>query len=132
MTVKTGETASFPKKIESFGWLLLLALIAGSLPFRSFRLTLGIVLGGIISVMNFRLLYRNLMGYLTGDLNRIKIAVVRRYYVRMAVTALVLFLIISGDFADIVGLVTGLSVIVLDIALTTALTIFRKNTIEEL
>jgi len=130
--VKKNGTASLPKRIEGLGWLLLLALVAGSLPFRSFRLTLGIVLGGIISVMNFRLLYRNLMGYLTGDMTRIKVAVVRRYYVRMGATALILFLIISGNIADVVGLVIGLSVIVLDIAITTALTVFRKKPIEEL
>ncbi|MBW6485075.1 MAG: ATP synthase subunit I [Syntrophobacterales bacterium] len=125
-------TTPFPIKIERAGWLLLLLLIAGSLPFRSYRLTLGIALGGIISVMNFRMLYGSLKNFLVADVNRIKGAVVRRYYIRMVITAILLFLIISGNIADVIGLVIGLSVIVLDITLTAVLTIFRKNTFEEL
>jgi len=122
----------FPKRIELAGWALLALLIAGSLPFRSYRLTLGIVLGGVISVMNFRMLYGNLRKFLVADINRIKTAVVRRYYIRMAITAILLFLIISRNLADVIGLVIGLSVIVLDITLTTIMAIFRKNPIEEL
>jgi len=122
----------FPGKIERAGWLLLLLLIAGSLPFRSYRLTLGIALGGMISVMNFRLLYGSVKNFLVADVKRRKGTVVRRYYIRMALTALLLFLIISGNIADVIGLVIGLSVVVLDITLTAILTIFRKNTIEEL
>jgi|SRR3989339_785722 len=130
--MKTSRTTPFPEKIELAGWVLLALLIAGSLPFRSYRLTLGIALGGIISVMNFHMLSGNLRNFFVQDVNRIKVAVVRRYYIRMAITAILLFLIISGNIADVIGLVIGLSVIVLDITLTTILTIFRKNTIEEL
>ena len=132
ITVKSSIMTHFPKRIELAGWALLTLLIAGSLPFRSYRLTLGIALGGIISVMNFRMLYGNLKNFLVSDMNRIKVAVVRRYYIRMAITAILLFLIISRNIADIIGLVIGLSVIVLDITLTAIMTIFRKNTIEEL
>jgi hypothetical protein len=130
--MKAMAKANFPEKIESLGWFLLALLIAGSLPFRSYRLTLGIVLGGIISIMNFHMLYKNLKSFLVGDLSRAKAAVVRRYYIRMAVTAILLYLIISGNIADVFGLVIGLSVIVMDITVTAILTIFRKNTIEEL
>lgn len=132
ITMKTSRTTPFPEKIELAGWVLLALLIAGSLPFRSYRLTLGIALGGIISVMNFHMLSGNLRNFFVQDINRIKVAVVRRYYIRMAITAILLFFIISGNIADVIGLVIGLSVIVLDITLTTILTIFRKNTIEEL
>lgn len=130
--MKTSRTTPFPEKIELTGWVLLALLIAGSLPFRSYRLTLGIALGGIISVINFHMLSGNLRNFFVQDVNRIKVAVVRRYYIRMAITAILLFLIISGNIADVIGIVIGLSVIVLDITLTTILTIFRKNTIEEL
>ena len=130
--MKTTGTTSFPKRIESYGWLLLLVMIAASLPFRSYRLTLGIATGGLISVLNFRMLNGNLANFLVGDMNRLKTAIVRRHYLRMAATAVLLFLIISNNIVDVVGLLIGLSLIVIDITLTTVLTIFRRNTIEEL
>lgn len=130
--MKTTGTTSFPKRIESYGWLLLLVMIAASLPFGSYRLTLGIAIGGLISVMNFRMLNGNLARFLAGDMNRLKTAVVRKHYLRMAATTVLLFLIISNDIADVVGLLIGLSLIVIDITLTTVLTIFCRNTIEEL
>ncbi len=130
--VKTTGTISFPERIESHGWLLLLVMIAVSLPFRSYRLTLGIAIGGLISVLNFRMLNGNLANFLVGDLNRLKAAIVRRHYIRMAATAVLLFLIISNNIVDVVGLLIGLSLIVIDITATTMLAVLRKNTIEEL
>ena len=107
-------------------------MIAASLPFGSYRLTLGIAIGGLISVMNFRMLNGNLARFLAGDMHRLKAAIVRKHYFRMAATTVLLFLIISNDIADVVGLLIGLSLIVIDITLTTVLTIFRKNILEEL
>ncbi len=130
--VKTTGTISFPERIESHGWLLLLVMIAASLPFRSYRLTLGVAIGGLISVLNFRMLNGTLSNFLVGDLNRLKAAIVRRHYIRMAATAVLLFLIISNNIVDVIGLLIGLSLIVIDITATTMLAIFRKNTIEEL
>lgn len=130
--VKTTGTISFPERIESHGWLLLLVMVAVSLPFRSYRLTLGIAIGGLISVLNFRMLNGNLANFLVGDLNRLKAAIVRRHYIRMAATAVLLFLIISNNIVDVVGLLIGLSLIVIDITATTMLAVLRKNTIEEL
>lgn len=130
--VKTTGTISFPERIESHGWLLLLVMIAASLPFRSYRLTLGIAIGGLISVLNFRMLNGNLANFLVGDLNRLKAAIVRRHYIRMAATAVLLFLIISNNIVDVIGLLIGLSLIVIDITATTMLAVLRKNTIEEL
>jgi hypothetical protein len=128
---KTGTT-SFPKKIEGYGWLLLLVMVAASLPFRSYRLTLGVAVGGLISVLNFHMLNGSLANFLAGDVNRLKAAIVRRHYIRMAATAVLLFLIISNNIVDVIGLLIGLSLIVIDITATTVLAVFRKNTIEEL
>ena len=123
---------ALPQKIEIAGWLLLALLIALSLPFDSFRLTLGIILGGAISVINFHLLSKNLMSFVPQDMNHIRAAVIPRYFIRLAATALALYFIISRDIADVIGLVIGLSVIVMDIFITTVLTLFNKKLIEEL
>ena len=54
-----------------------------------------------------------------------------RYYLRLAVTAVVLYWIISRNLVDVIGLVIGLSVVVLNIVLTTVLVLSRKKTVEE-
>jgi hypothetical protein len=54
-----------------------------------------------------------------------------RYYLRLAVTAIALYWIISRNLVDVIGLVIGLSVVVLNIVLTTLLALSRKNHVEE-
>jgi hypothetical protein len=130
--VKPIKRNALPQKIETVGWALLALLIVISLPFNSLRLTLGIILGGAISVINFHMLSKNLMNFVIQDMNHIRAAVIPRYFMRLAATALALYMIISRDIADVIGLVIGLSVIVMDIFITTILTLFNKKFIEEL
>jgi hypothetical protein len=67
----------------------------------------------------------------TKHLNRAKAKLMLRYYLRLAVTAFVLYWIISGNLVNVIGLVIGLSVVVLNIILTTILTLSKKKYIEE-
>jgi len=54
-----------------------------------------------------------------------------RYYLRLAVTAVVLYWVISRNLVDVIGLIIGLSVVVLNVVLTTILVLSRKNHVEE-
>ena len=54
-----------------------------------------------------------------------------RYYLRLAVTAIALYLIISRDIIDVIGLLIGLSIVILNIVLTTIMLISRKTHVEE-
>ena len=54
-----------------------------------------------------------------------------RYYIRLTVLAFVLYWIISGNLVDVIGLVIGLSVVVMNIVFTTILALSKKNRIEE-
>ena len=125
------EKDPLQKRLEITNWILLVVLVAGSLFLQSPRFTLGILLGGLISVVNFHWLYRNLLSVFTKHLNRAKAALMLRYYLRLAVTAIALFLIISRNLVDVIGLVIGLSIVVLNIVLTTLLALSRKNHVEE-
>ena len=132
LQVKRIEKDPLQKRLEITNWILLALLIAGSLLLFSARFSLGIILGGLISVVNFHWLYNNLLSVFEGDLNRLRSAIMRRYFIRLAVTAVSLFGIIAGDIADVIGLVIGLSVVVLNIVLTTVLTLCHNNRVEEL
>ena len=120
------------KRLEITNWILLAILMAGSLVLRSARFSLGIFLGGLISIVNFHMLYRNLLSVFTKHLNRARSALMLRYYLRLAVTAVALYWIISRNIVDVIGLVIGLSIVVLNIVLTTLLALSKKNRVEEI
>lgn len=130
--VKRIEKGALQKRLEITNWILLTLMITGSLLLFSARFSLGVILGGLISVVNFHWLYHNLLSVFEGEINRLRAAMMRRYFIRLAVTAVALFGIIAGDVADVIGLVVGLSVVVLNIVLTTVLTLCDKNCAEEL
>jgi uncharacterized membrane protein (DUF485 family) len=129
--VNRTEKDPLQKRLEITNWILLAVLIAGSLFLRSSRFSLGILCGGVISIINFHWLYRNLLSVFSKHLNRARSALMLRYYFRLAVTAFALYWVISRNLVDVIGLVVGLSVVVLNIVLTTALVLSRKNHVEE-
>jgi hypothetical protein len=129
--VNRTEKDPLQKRLEITNWILLAVLVAGSLFLRSTRFSLGILLGGLISIVNFHWLYRNLLSVFQKHLNRARAALMLRYYLRLAVTTIALYWIISRNLINVIGLVIGLSVVVLNIVLTTLLVLSRKNHVEE-
>jgi len=124
------EKDPLQKRLEITNWIMLAALGGASFLLTSTRFSLGILCGGLISVVNFHWLYRNLQNVFTKHPDRAKKAILIRYFIRLAVTALVLLWVISGHLVDIIGLVIGLSVGPLNIILTTLLVVSKKNYIE--
>jgi hypothetical protein len=124
------EKDPIQKRLEITNWIILTALVGSSLIFSSTRLSLGLLCGGLVSVINFHWLYRNLMSVFIKNPDGAKKAVLIHYYIRLAVTAFLLFWIISGDRVDIIGLVIGLSVVPLNMILTTIMVLTKKNCIE--
>lgn len=112
-------------------WILLAILVVGGLLLHSSRVSLGILCGGLISIVNFHWLYHNLLNVFTNHLNRARKALLLRYYLRLTVLVFVLYWIISGNLVDVIGLVIGLSVVVMSIVFTTILALSKKNRIEE-
>jgi hypothetical protein len=129
--VNLREKDPLQRRLEITNWIILAVLVVGSLLLGSARFSLGVLCGGLISVVNFHWLYHNLSSVFTNHLSRAKTAIMIRYYIRLAVTALVLFWVISGRHVDVIGLVIGLSVVFMNIVLTTILVLSKKNCIEE-
>jgi len=95
------------------------------------RFTLGILLGGIISIVNLFWLGRDLRVIFSNLSGKAKSAMMIRYYIRMAVTAVVLFFIITELPVDIIGLLVGLSLVVINIVFTAILEFQKKILPEE-
>jgi hypothetical protein len=129
--VNLREKDPLQKRLEITNWIILAVLVVGSLLLGSARFSLGVLCGGLISVINFHWLYRNLLSVFANHFIRAKSALMIRYYIRLAVTAFVLYLVISGRHVDVIGLVIGLSIVFMNIVLTTVLVLSKKNCIEE-
>ena len=125
------EKDPLQQKLEKLNWAILALLVLLSLIFMKPPFTLGVLLGGLISIMNFIWLKRDLrvvFGSLTG---RAKAAVMFRYYIRFFVSAVIIFFIITRTVADVLGLLVGLSIVVINIILSLLMNLSKKNLIEE-
>ncbi len=118
----------FQKKLEIRNWLILTVLGLGSL-FFSLSFTLGFLSGGLISIANFYLLNHSLRKAFQNVSDRTKTFLMVRYYIRFAATGLILYLLITRTSMSVFGLIAGLSVVVLNIILTTILEVSKKNLI---
>jgi len=105
---------------------LIISVLLMSAPF-----TYGILLGGFISIVNFHWLDRDLRKIFSNLSGKAKSALLLKYYLRLAVTAVVLYILISQSLVDIIGLLVGLSVVVMNIVLTAVLVFSKKNCVEE-
>jgi hypothetical protein len=103
-------------------------MITVSLIFTSSYFTLGILLGGLISILNFYWRQRDLTRVFSQMVSlKAKSSVMFRYYIRFAVTAILLFFIIARTPADVIGLLVGLSIVVINIVIQTILMACSKK-----
>lgn len=125
------EKDPLQQKLEKLNWAILALFVLISLLFMKPPFTFGVLLGGLISIVNFFWLKRDLrvvFGSLTG---RAKAAVMFRYYIRFFVSAVIIFFIITRTVVDVIGLLVGLSIVVINIVLNLLMNLSKKNLIEE-
>ena len=122
------------KRIETANWIFLAVLLIPSLIFAPLKFSLGILVGGLISIINFYWLGRSLQSAFKNLNNKgtVKGPVMIKFYIRLAVTGVVLYLLLAGGAVDVVGLLIGLSVVVINIIITLIVTAYsKKNCLEE-
>lgn len=125
------EKDPLQRRLEITNWLIFLFLVACSAPFTSAKFTFGIACGGLISIVNFHWLYRNLRSVLRRPSGGVRAAIMIRYYIRFVATGVVLFFVISRYLVDVIGLIIGLSVVVINIVATVIVMLSKKNRPEE-
>src|SRR4030042_4624227 len=72
----------------------------------------GMICGGLMVTVNFHMLYRTLNKALTPPYLSSHHVVIAKYYVRFVISGIIIFLLISKNIVDPVGLIIGLSVVV--------------------
>jgi MFS superfamily sulfate permease-like transporter len=118
-------------KIEIANWIALAVIFIISWIFTSFDFYLGVLLGGFISILNFHWMERGLRGIFRNTAGNVKGGVMIKYYIRLILTAIVLYFLIANATVNVVGLLIGLSVVVINIIVTLITTMAKKNLIEE-
>ena len=133
MALKVSHIKKDPlhQKIEIINWFILALLVMGSMISMPITFTLGVLAGGLISIVNFYWIYRSLQGVFSRSAGVAKFLVISRYYIRLAVIAVVLFFIVTSDHVDVRGVFLGLSIVIVNLLLTTLVTLLKKNCPEE-
>ena len=104
------------KKVIYFSWIVLALLWIASWLIFSLEVAWAVLTGGVIANVSFLLLKRDLTRLLQGELTAVKARFFIKYYTRLAVIAVTLFLIIRYQVVHLLGLMTGLSTIFISIA----------------
>lgn len=131
--MRSGRAASFNRRwldvvqiqqrivnfVTRANWVILAGFTAAGAALASLEFALGILCGGLIVTVNFHLLARTLRRALTPPHVASHHVVIAKYYLRFLVSGFIIFLLIMSRAVNPVGLVIGLSVVVVSIILAT-------------
>ena len=121
MTAMTDEDDLFAVIIKR-SLALLVVLTCVGFVFYSTNTARGILAGGLLSIMNFAWI-RNVLQRILGLLpSKPSQYALMRFIIRMSVTGLFLYLILTSGWFSLAGLLIGLSIIVVNIV---TLSIYR-------
>ncbi len=122
------ETISL-KKIQVAGWIYLLVLTLGSWIIVSWSFAWAVLAGGIISILSFMASHRDVGGFIetlaatpqvendddTKKVKKSKTGFIIKFWFRIGVIGIVLFLLIRSGKTNVFGLILGLSTVVFTI-----------------
>ena len=105
------------QNIKTFNWVVLFILGALSGVFMTVEFTLGVILGGLIIIANFSLLHRTMRSAFSdqGAMKGKRMALIAKFYFRLVIMGLIIYILIVNGWVNPLGLTVGLSVVVLSI-----------------
>ena len=113
-----------PRRLKIANWLVLTVLLVAGLAWRGKEFALGILLGGLVVVINFHLLHQALKGMLecpgmdAEDVRgRAKAWFAARQMLRFFALLAIIYLLLRYRWVNIFGLLVGLSTVVLTLIL---------------
>ena len=114
-----------PAQLGRRNWIILALLLIGSLPFRNPAMSLGVLAGGLIAIGGFFWLRRSLTRLLDQPTGGARVRYQFGYIVRLAVLALVTVVMVAIVKIHIIGLIIGLSVVIINLFWLTLQRAFR-------
>ena len=107
-------------RMERLNWLLLAGMISAGSLFVSFSFGVALLIGGVIANTSFMLLKKDITRVLSGPLQAAKGRFLLKYYIRLTCLALILFCLVRYGSVHLVGLLLGLSTVVISIGIMVA------------
>lgn len=125
-----------PRRLKIANWLVLAVLVAAGFIWQGSEFALGILVGGLVAVINFHLLHQALKGTLERAAaldpeeakGQAKAFFAARQLLRFFALLAIIFLLVSYGWVNIFGLVVGLSTVVLTLILAAIIEVIKlKN-----
>ena len=124
-----------PRRLKIANWLVLGGLVVAGFIWRGREFALGILVGGLVAVINFHLLHQALKGMLEQAAGspeeargQAKAFFAARQLLRFFALLLVIYLLVGQGWVDIIGLVVGLSTVVVTLILAAIVEVIKlKN-----
>ena len=107
-------------RLGRLNWLLLVLLTTAGALFISPYFAKGLFIGGLLANISFILMKKDITRALAGPLKAAKGLFLIKYYIRLTVLALILFFLVKYKSIHLVGLIVGLSTVVLSIGIMVA------------
>ncbi|MGA7278723.1 MAG: ATP synthase subunit I [Desulfocapsaceae bacterium] len=110
--------------MAGLSWVYLIVMAVGSWVLSSWSFAWAVLAGGIISITSFLVSYRDVMGFLdtvalqsqsTERVKKIKKSFIVKFWLRLFLIGLILFLLIRFSGINVFGLILGLSTVVFTI-----------------
>ena len=114
-----------PALMARRNWYILALLLIGSLPFRNPAMSLGVMVGGLVAIGGFYWLRRSLTRLLDQPTGGAKFRYQFGYFVRLAALAGIVVVLVGIVKIHTVGLIIGLSVVVINLIWITIQSAFR-------
>jgi len=114
------EWEALSRRLRTGNWITLGILGCASLLFMDAAFTRGVILGGLLIIANFNVLQRTIRRSFSPDgrMKSNKLAIVAKYYFRLAVLGIIILIAIASGRVSPVGLTVGLSIGVISIVQT--------------
>jgi MFS superfamily sulfate permease-like transporter len=119
------------RRIELANWVILIVLFIPAVIFAPFKFALGILMGGFISIVNFHWMDRSLRSAFAINTGNVKGKIVGKYFLRLASTGVVLYFLIAYNTVDIIGLLIGLSLVIINIIINVFTNMTKNNFLKE-
>jgi len=103
--------------VKTTNWVLLLVLSCLSLWIMEKSFTAGVIAGGLLAILNFGVLERSIVGaFSPSEGFRAKnAAVILKYFLRLLILGVAIYLLLKQEWVHPVGLLVGLSIVVFSI-----------------
>ena len=121
-----------PRHLKLANWLVLAMLVLGTLLWQGQEFALGVLVGGLVVVLNFHWLHHTLRGTLEQaptlpeeGRSRARAFFAARQLVRFFALLAITYLLVSRGWVNVFGLLLGLSTVVLTLILAAILEVIK-------